>query len=231
MPSVSDLPIKTTHVDGGSFIQAELPVQAVTASGDTETTKLVLTPYYAWNNRGTSSMTVWFPQEKSLAVFDPHVLPKESVFTEITGSHTAEEDTLIAIGDGRVDKWSSGNKVSRWTSRGQAGQAQWVVGRFRQSKEIRSVGVFWMDRWQGDVRFPQDWFLEVEQDGEWKPFELYTTDKYETRANQFNVVHPAAPTQCDAIRINMTARKDTAVGILEVQVAFEVSPQGDDKEK
>ncbi len=78
-----------------------------------------------------------------------------------------------------------------------------------------------MDRWQGDVKFPKNWFIEVEQNGEWKPFELYTTDKYDTRSNQFNVVHPAAPTQCDAIRVNMTAREDTAVGILEVQVAFE----------
>lgn len=78
-----------------------------------------------------------------------------------------------------------------------------------------------MDRWQGDVKFPKNWFIEVEQNGEWKPFELYTTDKYDTRSNQFNVVHPAAPTRCDAIRVNMTAREDTAVGILEVQVAFE----------
>ena len=31
---------------------------------------------------------------------------------------------------------------------------------------------------------------------------LYTTDRYDTRANQYNVVHPAAPLKCDAIRIN-----------------------------
>ena len=78
-----------------------------------------------------------------------------------------------------------------------------------------------MDRWQGDVKLPQEWSLEVQQNGEWKPFELYTTDRYDTRANQFNVVHPAAPTKFDAIRIKMTPREDTAVGILEVQVAFE----------
>ena len=86
---------------------------------------------------------------------------------------------------------------------------------------IRSVGVFWMNRWQGDVRFPKEWSLEIELNGKWKPFELYTTDKYDTRANQFNVVHPAAPTKCEAIRIRMTPREDTSVGILEVQVAFE----------
>ena len=166
-------------------------------------------------------MTVWFPRDKSLAVFDPLALPKESLFKEITASHTGDEDTVIAIGDGEVDKWSSGNKVLRWTSRGQAGRKQSVVGRFHESKRLRSVGVFWMDRWQGDVKLPKDWSLEIERDGKWQPFQLYTTDRYDTRANQFNVVHPAAPLTCDAIRLNMTPRENTAVGILEVQVIFE----------
>ena len=166
-------------------------------------------------------MTVWFPTQADMAVFDPIALPKESAFKEITASHTAKEDTVTAIGDGKADKWSSGNKVARWTSRGQPGKAQWVIGRFRETKKLRSVGVFWMNRWQGDVRFPKAWSVEVEQNGKWKPLELYTTDKYDTRANQFNVVHPAAPTECDAIRIKMTPRNDTAVGIIEMQVALE----------
>jgi hypothetical protein len=34
-------------------------------------------------------------------------------------------------------------------------------------------------------------------------------------------IHPAAPLTCDAIRINMVPQSDAAVGILEVQVAFE----------
>ena len=221
VPATSDAKVRTTRIESGSFIQADISAQAVTSSGDTRSSKLVLTPYYAWNNRGFSSMTVWFPTRADMAVYDPHALPKESIFAEIKASHTADEDTITAIGDGHVDKWSSGNKVTRWTSRGQAGKPQWIVGRFRETKNIRSVGVFWMDRWQGDVRLPKEWSLEVEQNGKWKPFKLYTTDKYDTRANQFNVVHPAAPTECDAIRIKMATREHTAVGIIEVQVAFE----------
>ena len=74
---------------------------------------------------------------------------------------------------------------------------------------------------QFDVKFPDQWSLEVEQDGQWRPFNLYTTDRYDTRANQYNVVHPAAPLQCDAIRIKMKPQQDAALGILEVQVSFE----------
>ena len=212
--------MKTT--DHGSFIQATLRATALREDQHVESgTPLVLTPYYAWNNRGNGSMTVWFPTQPELAVFDPHQLPKESVFAHLAASHTAAEDTVNAVGDGHAGQWSSGNKASRWTSRGQAGEPQWVIGRFHGAKPIRSVGVFWMDRWQGDVRFPKAWSLEIEQNGEWQPFKLYTTDRYDTRANQYNVVHPAAPTEADAIRIQMTPREGTSVGIIEVRVEFE----------
>ena len=213
--------LSTTKTDAGSFVQLTTQVSAMNQAGTMVSSKLRLTPYYAWNNRGSGSMTVWFPTQEQDAVFDPIQLPKQSVFAAIEASHTFDEDTLTAIGDGDADKWSSGNKVTRWTSRGQSGKDQWVVGRFHETKNLRSVSVFWMDRWQGDVRFPQKWSLEVEQNGKWQPFNLYTTDRYDTRANQFNVVHPAAPLKCDAIRILMTPKEDTSVGILEVQVAFE----------
>ena len=221
-PDTSDATVSMKTIDHGSFVQTTITAESVTQDGGVKSgTSLVLTPYYAWNNRDIGPMTVWFPTREEMAVFDPHTLQKESVFTTITASHTAAEDTVTAIGDGEADKWSSGNKVVRWTSRGQPGKPQWVIGRFRETKEIRSVGVFWMNRWQGDVQFPKDWSLEVEQNGKWIPFKLYTTDRYDTRANQYNVVHPAAPTKCDAIRINMVPRENTTVGILEVQVRFE----------
>lgn len=222
VPDTSKAKNVTNNFQHGTFIQSTLHADAIDADGSTQSNiPLSLTPYYAWNNRGTSSMTVWFPTQAKMAIYDPHALPKESVFREITASHTAEEDTLSAIGDGLVDKWSSGNKIPRWTSRGQPGKKQWVLGRFPETKSIRSVGVFWMDRWQGDVKLPENWTLEIEQDGEWKAFELYTTDQYGTQANQFNIIHPAAPTKCDAIRINLTPKKETSAGILEVQVQFE----------
>ena len=72
-----------------------------------------------------------------------------------------------------------------------------------------------------DVRFPKEWSLEVKQDGKWKSFELYTTDRYDTRANRYNVVHPAAPLTCDAIRIRMIPQEGACVGILEVRAEFE----------
>lgn len=219
LPNGADASISKKTIDTGSFVQATVRADTLTEDGGVAKAPLILTPYYAWNNRDTGSMTVWFPRDQSMAIYDPHALPKESAFASLEASHTSELDTVSAIGDNLEPKWSSGNKAPRWTSRPQLGEKQWVVGRFAETKQIRSIGVFWMDR--NEVKFPKEWSIEVEQDGEWKAFELYTTDKYDTRANQYNIVHPAAPLKCEAIRINMTPREDAAVGILEVRVVFE----------
>mgnify|MGYP001173836635 FL=1 len=212
--------LASVQLASGSFSQVKTKANAVDALGKEEDRSLSLIPYYAWNNRNPGSMTIWFPTTPKLAVFDPHKLPKKSVFSSIEASHTSELDTASAVGDGKEPKWSSGKNVPRWTSRPQLGKAQWIEGQFSEPRKVRDIGVYWMQD-QQDVKFPQEWSLEVRNKGEWKPFELYVTDRYDNRANQYNVVHPAAPLTCDAIRINMVPQPDAAVGILEVQVAFE----------
>ena len=221
LPKVTGASVKTLSIESGSFIQTTVPARALTAAGGAKSQTLVLTPYYAWNNRGPSSMTVWFPRKKAMAVYDPLALPKESVFKAITATHTSPLDTVNAMGDGLEPRWSSGNKVPRWTSRGQEGKPQTVTATFHGPKKVRSIGVFWMDHYQHPVKFPKEWKIETLHGGQWKPFELYTTDRYDTRANQYNVVHPAAPLTCDAIRIHMTPRDAMAMGILEMKVVFE----------
>ena len=221
LPKLAGSTVKTLSIESGSFIQTTVPASALTATGGTKSQPLVLTPYYAWNNRGPSSMTVWFPHNKALAVYDPLALPKESVFKAITATYTSPLDTVNAIGDGFEPRWSSGNKVPRWTSRGQEGKPQTMSASFHGPKKIRSIGVYWMDHYQHPVKLPKEWKIETLHGGQWKPFELYTTDRYDTRANQYNVVHPAAPLTCDAIRIHMTPRDQNAMGILEMKVVFE----------
>jgi hypothetical protein len=219
-PSVEKTTLSRVRHPAGSFIQVISQANALKKAGEPEKRKLSLVPYYAWNNRKPGSMIIWFPTTPELAVFDPHALPKKSIFKTLKASHTSDLDTVSAIGDGKEPRWSSGKKVPRWTSRPQLGKEQWVEGHFAKPRKLRDVGVYWMQD-QQDVKFPKEWSLEVRNKGEWKPFELYVTDRYDNRANQYNVVHPAAPLTCDAIRIKMIPKEDATVGILEVQVAFE----------
>ena len=219
-PSVGKTTLSRVKHPAGSFIQVISQANALKKAGEPEKRKLSLVPYYAWNNRKPGSMIIWFPTTPELAVFDPHALPKKSIFKTLKASHTSDLDTVSAIGDGKEPRWSSGKKVPRWTSRPQLGKEQWVEGHFAKPRKLRDVGVYWMQD-QQDVKFPKEWSLEVRSKGEWKPFELYVTDRYDNRANQYNVVHPAAPLTCDAIRIKMIPKEDAAVGILEVKVVFE----------
>ncbi len=219
-PANSMVDISETTFSKTPFLKATIPAEAVTADGGVEVTQMVLIPYYAWNNRGVGTMTVWFPTDRSLAQYDPNALPEESPFVEVAASHTYEQDTISAVADNNEPRWSNGNNVSRWSSRPRKDQAQWIEGRFSESRNIRSVGLYWFDNGK-DVRVPANWSLEVQQDGEWKPFELYVTDEYGVRVNQYNVVHPAKPLQCDAIRVLMLPKKDSCVGVLEIDVVFE----------
>jgi hypothetical protein len=219
-PLVQKVNLSKISLPAGSFLQVSTQSNAVTESGKSEKKKLSLVPYYAWNNRKPGSMTIWFPTTPELAVFDPHQLPKESIFSDIQASHTSDLDTVSAIGDRKEPRWSSGKDVPRWTSRPQLGMSQWVEAEFTEPKKVRDIGVYWMQD-QQDVKFPKAWSLEVRKNGKWQHFELYVTDRYDNRANQYNVVHPASPLTCDAIRINMQAQENAAVGILEVKVAFE----------
>ena len=219
--NITSAELHKKSINAGTFLQIKVDAQAVTADGRVEDSELVLTPYYAWNNRGVSSMTVWFPRNKELAVFDPNLLPAKSIFSRVIASHTFNEDTVVAVGDKKEPRNSGGRKVPRWTSRPEKGKAQWVEARFHESKRLRNVGVYWMQD-HSDVKFPAEWFLEIRQDGEWQPLELYVTDHYETRANQYNVVRPAASVQCDAIRLQMTPREDACLGILELRADFEI---------
>ncbi len=218
--STASIEISEAQFEMKSFIQATVPAKAVTEDWGVDEAQIVLTPYYAWNNRGVGSMTVWFPTHRGLAVFDPSALPEESVFSRITASHTYEQDTISAVGDNHEPRWSTGKKVARWSSRPQTGTTQWVEGQLSEPRTIRSIGLYWFQD-QEDVRVPAEWSLEVHQDGEWRPFELYVTDEYGVRVNQYNVVHPAKPLTCDAIRVVMSPQEESCVGILEMDVTFE----------
>ena len=65
---------------------------------------------------------------------------------------------------------------------------------------------------------PVSWTMDYRENGEWKTFKLYTTDRFGVDRDKFNMVHPDRPIKADAIRINMVAQKNASVGILEATI-------------
>ena len=192
-----------------------LPAKACQKENEVAAT-LKLIPYYAWNNRGDhQTMNVWFARDLATAI-------QASVRTvgnidDVTATHTCMSDDVVAIADGKLPKSSADTSIPRWTSWSQKGQVQQVDIKLKKAQPIESISVYWYDD-KGGVQVPVSWNVEYQDQGAWRPFKLYVTDMYGIQPDQFNMVHPAEPFTTDAIRLNITPRRDATVGILEVMI-------------
>lgn len=192
-----------------------LPAKACQKENEVAAT-LKLIPYYAWNNRGDhQTMNVWFARDLATAI-------QASVRTvgnidDVTATHTCMSDDVYAVADGKLPKSSADTSIPRWTSWSQKGQVQQVDIKLKKAQPIESISVYWYDD-KGGVQVPVSWNLEYHDQGTWHPFKLYVTDMYGIQPDQFNMVHPAEPFTTDAIRLNITPRRDATVGILEVLI-------------
>ena len=192
-----------------------LPAKACQKENEVAAT-LKLIPYYAWNNRGDhQTMNVWFARDLPTAI-------QASVRTvgnidDVTATHTCMSDDVYAVADGKLPKSSADTSIPRWTSWSQKGQVQQVDIKLKKAQPIESISVYWYDD-KGGVQVPVSWNVEYQEQGAWRPFKLYVTDMYGIQPDQFNMVHPAEPFTTDAIRLNITPRRDATVGILEVLI-------------
>ena len=179
---------------------------------------LTLIPYFAWNNRGTSAMEVWLPDnEQTLRENAMLISDNAQRFKSARASHTFDQDRVEAMIDGRLPKNSFDTSIPRWTSWPERGKPQSVELELAKPTNIRTVEVYWYDD-HGGVQVPERWSLEIQKNGDWLPFDLYNTDEYGIAADQYNIVHPAAPATAERLRLKLWPKAESAVGILEVVV-------------
>ena len=89
--------------------------------------------------------------------------------------------------------------------------------KLKKKQPIESVSVYWYDD-KGGVQRPVEWNIDYFVDGEWHEFKPYVTDRFGVELDQFNMVHPAAPIEAEALRINMIPKAESSIGILELLV-------------
>ena len=192
-----------------------LPAKACQKENEVAAT-LKLIPYYAWNNRGDhQTMNVWFARDLATAIQGS--VRMVGNIDDVTATHTFMSADVYAVADGKLPKSSADTSIPRWTSWSQKGQVQQVDIKLKKSQLIKSISVYWYDD-KGGVQVPVSWNVEYQEQGAWRPFKLYVTDMYGIQPDQFNMVHPAEPFTTDAIRLNITPRRDATVGILEVVI-------------
>ena len=195
-----------------------LNASAALEEGGQTAAELKLIPYYAWNNRGDyTKMNVWFGRDAETAL---QSLPKMAKnVSDVKATHTNRSDDELAVVDERIPQNSADRTVPRWTSWSKKGQEQQLTIELKEAQEIKSVSVYWYDEGEnGGVQLPASWTMDYRIDGQWKTFVPYTTDHFNTLKDQFNMVHPDQPIKADAIRLNIVAKKDACVGILEIAI-------------
>lgn len=177
---------------------------------------VTLIPYYAWNNRGdNTTMNVWFPRSASTALASiPHTTGNVA---SVAATHTFDSDEVMAVADGLLPSSSADATIPRWTSWPEKGKPQQVEIILKKAQPIESLSVYWYND-NGGVQYPTAWTVDYRVNGQWVPMQLYNTDFYGTQPDQFNMVHPAEPITTDALRLNLTPRPDSTVGILEAVV-------------
>lgn len=212
--------IRTEAIDTGilqNVVRIELPARAKDERGvRAETLKLI--PYYAWNNRGDASMIVWLPTRPEMVYSRVGDELRGGRFAGVKASSTSEYGSLEAIVDGRRPEGSEDRTLPSWISA--EGGEQWVEIRLDGQKPIKSIGVYWFGA-SRKVGLPAQWSLEVKKNGRWEPFSLNESDAYRLDKDQYNVVRPSTPFSCDAVRINIAARPEMLVGILDVDIQYE----------
>ncbi len=182
------------------------------SSKSVEPVVLKAIPYYAWNNRGTSNMLIWMPDQETTAIPKPFPSPVDSAKT------VASTDWAPGLNDG-FDLESSGDTDKSyfyWWLR--KGTEETVDYQFKEPVTISESSVYWlnMDHYDGNYRVPEQWQLLV-QDAKrnWVPVE--TSENYSTELNRYNTVR-FKPVKTSGLRIKARLQKDASAGILEWKV-------------
>lgn len=184
--------------------------------GESSNTLLTLVPYYAWNNRGISTMNVWFAETPEVVMETAPVLPLE--IESIKASYTHDQDDVLAMVNGKHPQHSFDTSIPRWTAFPQMNRTETVDFVFEKPTDLKSVSIYWYDD-KGGVQLPKSWNLEYKANGsKWKKFPLYSTDQYTMLKDQFNLVHSDGKSFIiDELRVNVHSQENSSVGILQIR--------------
>lgn len=180
---------------------------------------LRLVPYFAWNNRGETTMVVWMPRTEALARESlPVTLKNKAWLREITFSCNNGEEEKLAVMDGMTPARSHHMGMPYWTSRGCEGEPQVAEFVFTREQSLDGFSVFWIDDARTTTAVPASWELEYLSGGTWQPLRVYMTDRYGVQVDQYNLLHPAGGALgCEGMRMKMTPQPGKSVGMAEVR--------------
>ncbi|MCG3122834.1 MAG: hypothetical protein GIKADHBN_01237 [Phycisphaerales bacterium] len=165
-------------------------------------------PYFAWNNRGRSTMTVWLPESLGLIpapVVGPHAY---------TSSFHFRDEQASNVADGATPKNSGDYNVPRLTFWPHKGTTEWVQVEFARPRRVSGADVYWFDdTGRGECRIPESWKMLYQDDaGEWKAVESRTgfpVDKDTFNRIEFDSIRTRA------LKLEIKLQQGWSTGVLE----------------
>jgi len=173
-------------------------------------------PYYAWQNRGIGSMSVWLTDNSNDAKKAGAVELERESLGKVTASYFYPNESLSSILDEYEPENSHDINVSRCTFFPHKGTAEWFQINFPKKRKVEIVSVYWFDDSpNGGCKVPESWELEYKSNEKWEKFPIYITDGYRDFKDQYNVVHAGKEFQTDALRIKIKLQKSFSAGIIK----------------
>jgi hypothetical protein len=213
----SETPVETTFEENllGGVVTLSMKGNKVGHSGNTRTIESVALkaiPYYVWNNRGTSNMLIWMPDQEVSATPKPVSSLTDSAKT------AASTDWAPGLNDGFDPKNSGDTDKSYFYWWLRKGTEETVEYEFKEPVTVSESSVYWlnMDHYDGNYRVPEQWQLLV-QDAKKNWVSVETSDNYSTELDRYNTIH-FKPVKTSALRIKVKLQNETSGGILEWKV-------------
>ena len=182
------------------------------SSGLATPAKFRAIPYFAWDNRGSTSMAVWLAES-------PSVLPISHRAKGIaaSASHIGNGDGVGALCDGIDPADSNDHSVPRFTWWSHLGTKEWVQYDFQAPRKVSSVDVYWFDdgRIGANCRVPASWQVLYKDGEDWKP--VKAASGYGVELDKFMHVDFETVTT-RALRLDVQLQKGWSAGVLEWKV-------------
>lgn len=172
-----------------------------------EEQKIILIPYYAWNNRGPGEMMVWLPINDSS--IRPLPAPTIASTSKVSGSN--ESRTIVAVNDQLLPENSIDRSWPFYHWWPDTATTEWIQYDFESTKTISSCKVYWYDDGPfGGCRIPVKWELEYKSGNTWKSIKTeYPVVKDGWSIASFN------PVKATALRMKIRLPEKFSAGIHE----------------
>ena len=190
--------------------EAKSAVRLNDSSTKESTVNFTAIPYYAWANRGSGEMEVWFATKASAS----KPLPAPTIASKSKITSEGNLKATVALNDQILPKNSNDREVTycHWWPLKNA--SRWIQYTFEKPEKVSVAKVYWFDDGpDGGCRVPVSWkILSLTASGEW--IAVKNSTPYGIEKDKLNEVQ-FAPVTTSALRLEVQLPVDNSSGLYE----------------